>query len=68
MKRKYEMPAAEKLAFDYTDVVTASIGGNEFVVSQGAAEGCNVMPNGRLQESGKTCAKDPARPKNKGCY
>lgn len=64
MKRKYEMPAAEKLAFDYTDVVTAS----GYVTSQGAAEGCNIMPNGRLMESGKTCAKDPDRPKNNKCY
>ncbi|MBR6707728.1 MAG: hypothetical protein IKI84_13795 [Clostridia bacterium] len=64
MKRDYETPTAEKLEFNYTDVVTAS----GYVTSQGTAEGCNIMPNGRLLENGSVCQKDPDRPKNKKCY
>ena len=65
MKREYETPAAEKLEFNYTDVVVAS---GAPVVSQGSLDGCSIMPNGRLLESGATCQKDPDRPKNKKCY
>ena len=65
MKKKYEHPVVESLVFDYMDVVVAS---GTIVVSQGSADGCNIMPNGRLLESGATCQKDPDRPKNKKCY
>lgn len=64
MKRNYEVPTVEKLTFDYTDTIVAS----GLVVSQGVAENCSVMPNGRLLENGATCQKDPDRPKNKKCY
>ena len=64
MKKKYETPIVENLVFDYTDVVAAS--GN--VTSQSASDGCNIMPNGRMLESGATCQKDPDRPKNQKCY
>ena len=65
MKQTYEKPTVEKLDFNYTDVVAASGG---IVVSQGSADGCNMMPNGRNLETGATCQKDPDRPKNKKCY
>ena len=64
MKKNYETPVVESLSFDYTDVVVAS----GFVTSQGTADGCNIMPNGRMLENGATCSKDPDRPKNKKCY
>ena len=66
-KKEYKTPAVEVLDFDYTDVVTAS-GPAGIVVSQSAADGCNITQNGRLLETGATCAKDPDRPKNKKCY
>ena len=65
MKRTYKTPVIEKLEFDYINVVAESGG---VVVSQGAADGCNIMPNGRMLENGATCEKDPDRPKNKKCY
>ena len=64
MKKTYETPVAEKLDFDYTDTVVAS----GLVTNQGAADGCSVMHNGRLLETGATCQKDPDRPKNQKCY
>jgi len=64
MKKTYETPVIEKLDFDYTDVIRAS----GYVTSQGAADGCSIMPNGRLLETGAVCQKDPDRPKNKKCY
>lgn len=63
MKRDYETPTAEKLEFNYTDVVAAS----GYVVNQ-AGESCNIMPNGRLLENGSVCQKDPDRSKNKKCF
>lgn len=65
MKRAYVTPTVEKLEFNYTDVVVAS---GQPIVSQGSMDGCSVTPNGRLLETGNTCAKDPNRPKNKKCY
>ncbi len=61
MKRTYITPIAEKLAFDYINVVAAS----GYITRSGEAEGCTITENGWTNHPGK-CTH--LKNSNKDCW
>ena len=58
MKKEYETPKAEKMVFDYTDIVTSSAG----VTDKNPHSGCTVNQSGQSMHSRNQC---PGTTKNK---
>ena len=57
MRRKYECPRAEKLAFDYKEIVTSSYDPTDNPAGKGFAnEGCmSGHPSGKTFANSKKC-------------
>ena len=70
MKRAYETPSAERLEFNYTDVVVASGSVFEMTDTNQSSTYCihSGGTGGYTFEDNHSCSKDPNRSKNKKCY
>ncbi len=70
MKRTYETPSAEKLEFNYTDVVTASGAASVIEPAESSQDPtyCLHGSSSYTFSDNHECSKDPDRTKNKKCY
>ena len=60
MKKVYETPKAEKMVFDYTDVIVTSGG----ITDKNPNKGCTVTESGQSMHGKKNC---PGNTKNNKC-
>ncbi len=63
MKKEYEAPVAEKLEFDYSEIVCAS----GQVTNKNPKQGCDVNESGQTMQNANKCNGSGTTAKKKKC-